>query len=266
MAAAIPIAGMAMSAAGGIMNKDEKEVMKTMRMPNLTASQIELIEKLAGHLGGQIGEGVDMYEGLFTPGASPIQQEAYNRAGAGFTGVDFLDNLLQRGPEAELDHWQKSVVAPGMRNFEQNIVPQIMEKYASMNAGDSGAAHRALANAGVDLQTNMNAQLSDLMYQSQMGKANLAGQPINILNAIQGLGATARGIGAEKGAEQLQKWQQSQAWANPWLQLLGQNQSLLSARPYDNMAYSQMEGGSKTGKFLQGMGGAMMGGGGGGKK
>ncbi len=53
--------------------------------------------------------------------------------------------------------FQKGVVQPGLKNFTENILPQLQEQYVSRNqVGGSGQA-RAQLKAGTDLQSQFDA-------------------------------------------------------------------------------------------------------------
>lgn len=61
------------------------------------------------------------------------------------------------------DEFDQGVTQPALKNFQENILPSIMEKFnAGGQVGGSGQ-QRASNKAGVDLQS----KLAELMYQAQ---------------------------------------------------------------------------------------------------
>lgn len=70
-------------------------------------------------------------------------------------------------PALAKDYWQKSVVDPAMENYEKNIVPEIQNKFIGANAARSGAAYRALGEAGRGVQQDIAGQLSKLMFDDK---------------------------------------------------------------------------------------------------
>ncbi len=239
--------------------KDPK--VETKRTEVLTPAQMELLDELTNLLKGQLGQGVEPYPGQLVPGASEIQQQLFDLlspiggAIGGLTtqGADYISQLLQRqfNPEEATQYWQQAFVNPAMHEWEQNIVPQVMEYYAGQNAVDSGAAMRALAKSGTDLQTQLNAELANLLWgekQSLQSRQDLASQMgLNLLPATIGMGEEQRGITQQLMQEPYQKWQMSQPWANPWLQYLP---VALGTTPYQVNTYTTGGGGGLLGGLM----------------
>lgn len=217
-------------------------------MPTMSPEQMALLNKLSTLLTGELGKGVTPYGGQITAELSGLEQEGIERAGGfGGAGMDFLSNILGRSPEAEEDYWRKAFVDPSMMMWEKKMVPQLMEKYSAMGAGDSGAARRALAEGASSLTTNLGSRLGEIMYKSQFDKMQIPGMGMDLIAKMMGAGAVGRGVEQAKGQEAYGKWQQAQPWANPWLQHLG---IPMSVQPMQNMMYQT--GGS------QGLLGSMM--------
>ena len=139
------------------------------------------------------------------------------------------------------------------QQFNDYTVPAIMERYAGANAADSGAAQRALGRAGNDMSLGLSAQMAPYLYQGneaalnrqQQGGQALAGMSMipgqnlsqaaglssGLSQALLGAGGQQRQIAGEQLGEQGQKWQQAQAYNNPWLQYLS---TALNSQPFDS--------------------------------
>lgn len=76
------------------------------------------------------------------------------------------------GPFAELlggfnkEQFDEGVAKPAMKNFEENILPQLNEKFISGNQVLGTGMQRAQMKAGTDLQS----QIASLMYEAQQGQ------------------------------------------------------------------------------------------------
>ena len=69
--------------------------------------------------------------------------------------------------------FNKGVTQPELKNFRENVLPQLQEKFIGNNQVLGSGLQRAQTKAGVDLQS----KLAELMYQAQQekGKMQLAG-------------------------------------------------------------------------------------------
>lgn len=85
------------------------------------------------------------------PPTSPIEGKA--------TG--FLSNLLGRSPE---DHYQ-DFAAPYMRQFREQIVPEIAERFTGPDAQRSSAFQQAMGGAGAGLAENLASLKGNLINQ-----------------------------------------------------------------------------------------------------
>lgn len=81
-------------------------------------------------------------------------------------GGQFGDMFGQFNPEQTADVFNKGVGEPAMRNFQQQVIPGIMESFGDQGA--SSALSNSLAGAGSDLQSNLSAQLEMFMQQARM--------------------------------------------------------------------------------------------------
>lgn len=215
----------------------------------LTPGQMKLLNYLTNILGGELGQ-----PGENVPGASQLQQQLFSglsggeTEGAGSTiqaGSDYLDRLLSMDydPSAGQEYWEESFKKPMMQQWEQEIMPGIAEKYAGSGAISSSGFNRAMGQAGTNMQTQLGAQLSDILYQ---------GSEAHKQRQMQGAGLSQQlaGLLSETGAEQrnirLQQWEAQQPWGNPWLTFLSQ---ALGTRAFENYAqqpYQQATPGSSA--------------------
>lgn len=183
----------------------------------LNPNQQGLLDDLVNLVRGG-GVGVDV------AGASPLQ-------GLGFAGLggivenpnivnsfnqsrDTISDLLQPfDPASTTNFFEKSVRDPALRIFEQDIIPQIQESFAGMNAGQSSGLNRALARAGGNLTSDLSSQLNQLLFsteqQNNVNRLNalplaqqFRQQPIDYFSNLIGAGGIQRGIEQEQLAGQ----------------------------------------------------------------
>ena len=126
-----------------------------------------------------------------TPEASRFQKRLFkNRGGLPNNplyqeGSDYLQNLLSGSPEAF-----ENFEAPYMQNFQENVLPDIANRFAGMGTGNSGLSssgfQQTLAQSGRGLQRDLASMRSGLQMQGLNQSLNYAQQPINNqLNAMQ---------------------------------------------------------------------------------
>lgn len=139
---------------------------------------------LAGLLFGGFGGGGGRPDKLktfnrLTPQQQQLQQQILESLMSG--QGQFGDLFGQFNPQQATNAFQQGVANPALRNFNQNIVPGIQERFADQ--GYSSALTNSLASAGRDLQESLNNQLSPFIYQAMMQNQQNRLQGIN-----QGLG------------------------------------------------------------------------------
>jgi len=238
----------------------------TKQVPTLTGGQRKLLDQLTELLGDQLGQGIQPYMGQVTADLSPLQQ----------SGISFFSNLLptaqglsawnpQQGqaylnqgasaldtmladfdPTSARNYWNEAVKTPAMQTWQNDIVPQIMEKYAGQNAADSGAMRRAIANSAANMNTALNANLANLLFsgeQAQLGRqqqginqamnmammpgqlaaqqGQMAGMGADLVRQMMGAGGVDSAHQQQLLTDQYNKWATEQAYNNPWLQYLG---------------------------------------------
>lgn len=100
-----------------------------------------------------------------TPQQQAMQEQLL--AGLGPTqmqGLQYLQSILSQDPEM-----MAQFSAPMMRQFEQETVPMIAERFAgmgTMGSGSSSAQNLAMAQAGKELQESLGALRSQLGMQA----------------------------------------------------------------------------------------------------
>lgn len=133
-----PITGMALlSALGGLASgfNDNKGSME--RVPILNEDQQRLLSQMMPHLGRG--------------------QES---------GLNYINQILSNDPEA-----MRAFEAPYMRQFQQDIVPAISERFAGMGTGgtlSSSGLDQSLGQAGRELSENL-ASLRANLKQNALG-------------------------------------------------------------------------------------------------
>lgn len=102
------------------------------------------------------------------PTMSNEQQQLFSQLMGGMGGAQnqlmgYLSNLLSGSPEA-----MKPFEAPAMRQFSEQIVPGLAERFSGMGAGaqSSSAFGQALGSAGAGLAENLQAMRSGLQQQA----------------------------------------------------------------------------------------------------
>ena len=95
------------------------------------------------------------------PTINPLQEELINLIKEGLTSGE--------GPFGKLfgdfdqEGFDKGVTQPALKNFEENILPMLQEKFIANNQIGGSGFNRAKLKAGTDLQD----KLAQLMYQAQ---------------------------------------------------------------------------------------------------
>lgn len=118
----------------------------------------QLIQMLMGQLGGG--------QGLFGQGSN------------------YLQNLLSGSPEAF-----SNFEAPFKRQFEQETVPGIAERFSGLGSGaqSSSAFQQALGQAGAGLSENLASLRSGLQMQALPFAQSYSQQPMNALQNLLGM-------------------------------------------------------------------------------
>jgi hypothetical protein len=138
---------------------------------------------------------------------SPEQMQAFQQLFSSLTGGGgaFSDVFGEFDPTATQQMFEQGFVEPSMRNFNQRVIPEIMQSFADQGA--SSGLSNSLASAGRDLQSNLGSQLSQLLYSAQLQ---------NQQNRMGGLGML---MGAQPNQQYIQ--QGSSGFIPSWLQGFG---------------------------------------------
>ena len=104
---------------------------------------------------------------------TPEQEQLMQLINEGLTkGTGSFGDLFGKFDEQK---FQEGVANPALKNFQENILPLLNEKFIAGNQVGGSGMQRAQFKAGTDLQS----QLAQLMYQAQQG------QQQNQLSGIQ---------------------------------------------------------------------------------
>lgn len=125
----------------------------------------------------------------------PQQQALYS---------DYVKSVRGQGPFSDLynydtaganQNFDANVSRPAYRNFQENIIPGITGQFRSNNLMNSSYAGEALGRAGRDVQENLDAQRSNMIFQGQQQAQQ------NKQNAIQNIMGTQTFAYSKPGAQ-----------------------------------------------------------------
>ena len=135
------------------------------KLSTMSRGQSGLLKQLLGSLQGQ---------------SSNIQQSPLFQQGS-----SFLQSLLSGSPEATA-----AFEAPFMRQFNEQIIPQLAERFSGMGAGaqSSSAFQQALGQSGADLSERLASLKGNLGLQGAGQALGYAQQPISNLQGLSQLG------------------------------------------------------------------------------
>lgn len=100
-------------------------------------------------------------------GYQQLQNAAQSNGGAFNTAADYYRDLLSNNPSS-----LQAMIAPEMRNFNQNIIPGIAEQfsgYGSFGGLNSSGFRNATLNAGTDLAERIANMRANLQQQGAQG-------------------------------------------------------------------------------------------------
>ena len=111
-----------------------------------------------------------------TPNYTPEQQEYLKGIISQLTqsnpnAFQYLNNILSDDPEA-----MEAFNAPAKQEFEEDIIPSILERFSTGGTRHSSGLNQALGRAGQTLATNLNAQRANLKQNAisqLLGYSNL---------------------------------------------------------------------------------------------
>lgn len=111
-----------------------------------------------------------LYQQLVNAGMNPGAGGAFGDA------ADYHRGNLSNNPQDF-----EAFAAPEMRNFNENIIPDLSEQFAGMGSGglSSSGFRNAAVNAGVSLSEKLGAIRANLRSQSAQGLQNIGGMGLN---------------------------------------------------------------------------------------
>lgn len=159
MGAAVPVIGPIASAAAGSLFSGLANRKAPKSFSPLSAEQQNALSAL--------------FPGLVQGGVSAGQTQQQIGQGIQQALPSLLAGLTPGGQD---QIFQQAVAEPTMRDFEQNILPQLRQSAQNAGASSSSAFNRALASAGTDLAANLASQRASFgLGQQQQSLANLLG-------------------------------------------------------------------------------------------
>lgn len=134
---------------------------------SLNAEASETETALKGNLAALLAQ----LGGVNVPGAPNLQLDSgmMGAIGNALTGA-----LQPFDPQATSEFFNKSIAAPMMTQFKQDILPQIQESFAGPGTYWGSARADAERKAANQVQSDLTTQLSNLMYQGQNDAASRA--------------------------------------------------------------------------------------------
>jgi len=95
------------------------------------------------------------------------QQELYDQHMAGLRGEGQFADLYKYDTAGANANFDQNVSRPAYRNFQENIIPGITGEFRSKNLMNSSYTGEALGRAGRNVQENLDAQRSNMIFQGQ---------------------------------------------------------------------------------------------------
>jgi hypothetical protein len=114
------------------------------------------------------------------------------------SGVQYLQNILGQNPEA-----MKQFEAPAMRQFNEQIVPQLSERFSGLGAGSSSAFNQTMGQAATGLSERLAALRANLGMQALPMASMYAQMPFEeqFKTLSLGMGTPAFGYYGQPGSQ-----------------------------------------------------------------
>lgn len=102
--------------------------------------------------------------------------------------ADYDKGLRGEGPLADLynfdaqkatNNFNQNVARPAYENYQENVVPEITGAFRSKGLGNSTYAGQALERGGRMVQNDLNAKMSDYLYNQEQAIQNRKANGIN---------------------------------------------------------------------------------------
>lgn len=99
---------------------------------------------------------------------NPEQEQMYQQMFQALQGGGGpLGDIYGFDPQQTTDLFQQSVANPAYQNFREQTVPGITGQFRGQNLQNSSYLGGALGKAGSDMQSGLDAQLSNMIYNAQ---------------------------------------------------------------------------------------------------
>lgn len=150
---------------------------------------------IGGPVGGAIGGVAGGLLGLFGGGRKrpkkistldKNQKALYGEYSKGLNGQGGkFGNLFNFDSQGATENWKQNYADPAYQNYNENIVPKITGQFRGGNLQNSSYLAGALGKAGSDVQKNLNAHMSNMLYNGQQDALQRRVQGIDKLLNMQ---------------------------------------------------------------------------------
>lgn len=187
----------------------------------LTPWQEQIQKLLGGSLGQMFGGGAAL-----TPALQQSLVKQLMGGGVGQKEANVALRQILRGDQQTENIWNRSVLQPSLRAFDQEIAPRISDSFASHGASFSSRRGATTANALEGVMSSANAQLAGMVEAGRNRQLAAIGIPLQqTLGQISGFGGL------------------NQAIYGPALQFTGQQTQALTSTPGVGQQGLQLAGG-----------------------
>lgn len=166
---------------------------KTASVPTISKGQKSILNAIIGSQLGLSGKDLQKFlgSGSIPRGFTPkIGEYEFEKSPLFRKSTSYLDQLLSDSPQA-LEQFQR----PYMRQYEQEIVPQIAERFAGIGGMSSSGFNQAMAQSGRELAENLASMREQLRSGASdraiQASAMPAQQRLQILQTLLGTQAVA---------------------------------------------------------------------------
>lgn len=133
---------------------------KTKQIPTMDAGQQQIMKMIEQALSGG---------GIFGQNA-PYQQ-----------GMGYLQDLYSQSPQAFA-----RMQEPYMKNFQQQVVPGIAERFSAAGGRNSSAFNQAMGQAGANLESNLGGMFEQMRGANLGNLMNMSNLPFNQASSLLG--------------------------------------------------------------------------------
>jgi hypothetical protein len=137
---------------------------------------------LIGSTAGFFGDKKPKQTSTFDPHQKQLYEQQAQALQGG--GGPLADVYGQYNPELMKNYYEQAYARPAYQEFQENIVPTITGQFRGGNLQNSSYLGNALSRAGTNVQNNLNAQMSELLYRGQQSsldrRANALDRILNL--------------------------------------------------------------------------------------